>query len=172
MIWIRDNKIWSMDSMLSATCPCKVLLEYSHIYLFFTFLYWRIADWQCSDSFRWTAKGLSHTSSCIHAPPNSPPIQAATWHSADFHMLYSRTFLFFWLTSLSTTISRSSVDTFMYGIWLLLSIMPELSSCNRARMTHKVKNVDYSALYRKSWLIPDINHMSVNNDWIIRVLRT
>ena len=25
------------------------------------------------DSFRWTAKRLSHTYTCIHSPPNSPP---------------------------------------------------------------------------------------------------
>ena len=30
------------------------------------------------DSFRWTAKRLSHTYTCIHSPPNSPPSQAAT----------------------------------------------------------------------------------------------
>ena len=37
-----------------------------------------IADEQCCDSFRWTVKGLSHTYTCIHSSPNSPPIQAAT----------------------------------------------------------------------------------------------
>ena len=30
------------------------------------------------DSFRWTAKGFSHTYTCIHSHQNSPPIQAAT----------------------------------------------------------------------------------------------
>ena len=33
---------------------------------------------QCCDSFRWPAKGLGHTYTCIHPLPNSPPIQAAT----------------------------------------------------------------------------------------------
>ena len=42
-----------------------------------------------------TAKGLSHTQTCIHSPPNSPPIQAATWHWAEFLVLYSRTVLVF-----------------------------------------------------------------------------
>ena len=28
-------------------------------------------------SFRWTVKELSHTCTCVHSPPNSPPIQAA-----------------------------------------------------------------------------------------------
>ena len=32
---------------------------------------------QC-DSFRWIGKGLNHTYTCIHSPPNFPPIQAAT----------------------------------------------------------------------------------------------
>ena len=27
---------------------------------------------QCGDSFRWTAKGLSHTETCSHSPPNLP----------------------------------------------------------------------------------------------------
>ena len=54
---------------------------------------WGIADLQCCDSFRWAAKGLSHTytdgCTCIHSPPNSTPIQPATWHWAEFHVLMS-----------------------------------------------------------------------------------
>ena len=41
-------------------------------------LCWGRTDEQYSGSFRWTVKGLSHTYTCIHSPPNSPPIQAAT----------------------------------------------------------------------------------------------
>ena len=36
-------------------------------------LYWSIANCQCCDSFRWTAKGLSHTYACIHSPPTPLP---------------------------------------------------------------------------------------------------
>ena len=43
-------------------------------------LKWNIANWQCCDSFRWTAKGLNPIYTCIHSPPNSSPIQAATLH--------------------------------------------------------------------------------------------
>ena len=43
--------------------------------------------------FRWTVKGLSHTYTCILSYPNSPPIQAATWHWAEFPLLYSRSLL-------------------------------------------------------------------------------
>ena len=39
---------------------------------------WNIVSRQCYDSFRWTAKGLSHISLGIHSSPNAPPIQAAT----------------------------------------------------------------------------------------------
>ena len=46
-------------------------------------LYQSITDWQC-DSFRQTVKGLSHTYTCIPSPPNSPAIQAATQHWAEF----------------------------------------------------------------------------------------
>lgn len=35
-------------------------------------LHWSIADEQCCDHFRWTAKGLSRTYTCIHPPLNSP----------------------------------------------------------------------------------------------------
>ena len=35
-------------------------------------------------------KGLSHTHTCIHSPPNPPCIQAGTWHWAEFHVLYNR----------------------------------------------------------------------------------
>ena len=38
-------------------------------------------------------KRLSHTCTCIHSPPNSPPIQAATWHWAEFPVLSSRSLL-------------------------------------------------------------------------------
>ena len=55
--------------------------------------YWSLADYKCCDSFRWTAKGLSHAYTCIHAPPNSPPIQAATRHGAEFPVLSSRSLL-------------------------------------------------------------------------------
>ena len=36
-----------------------------------------------------TAEGLSDTHTCIHSPPNSPLIQAATYHWAEFSVLYS-----------------------------------------------------------------------------------
>ena len=53
-------------------------------------LYWGIADKQCCESSRWTAKGLSHTYTCTHSPPNLPPIQAATWPWAEFPVRYRR----------------------------------------------------------------------------------
>ena len=53
-------------------------------------LYWSIADSQCCDSFRWTAKGLSHTYTCTHSPPNSLPSrlprnieQSSMWYKVD-----------------------------------------------------------------------------------------
>ena len=36
-------------------------------------LYKSIANWQCCDTSRVIAKGLSHIYACIHSPPNSPP---------------------------------------------------------------------------------------------------
>ena len=78
-------------------------VQYSYCFLFlflffyFTILYWfchtstcirhvffkllilcrSIADKQRCDGFRRTAKGLSHTYTCIHSLPNSPSTQAA-----------------------------------------------------------------------------------------------
>ena len=49
-------------------------------------LYWNIAG--VCDSFRCITKGLSHTNTCIPSPSNSPPIQAATWPSAEFHVVF------------------------------------------------------------------------------------
>ena len=63
------------------------------IYFWLLILYWSIADEQYCDSFRWTAKGLSHTHTCIHSPPNSPPTQAATEHWAELSVPYSRSLL-------------------------------------------------------------------------------
>ena len=37
-----------------------------------------IANEQCCNSIRWTAKGLSHTYTCIYPPQEPRPIQAAT----------------------------------------------------------------------------------------------
>ena len=72
-------------------------------------LFWGIANLQRYDGFRWTTKELSHTYACIHSPPNSPPIQAATWHWAEFLVLYSRSLLVihFKYSSVSMTISNS-----------------------------------------------------------------
>ena len=38
-------------------------------------------------------KGLSHTYTCIHSSPNSPPIQADIEHWAELPVLHSRTLL-------------------------------------------------------------------------------
>ena len=55
------------------------ILSWELFFLFQLFIfYWSRANWRCCDNFRWTAKGLSHTYTCIHSPPNSHPIQSAT----------------------------------------------------------------------------------------------
>ena len=45
-------------------------------------LYWIIANLQCCGSFRWTAKGLSHTYACIHSSPS--PLHAVIFSSIYF----------------------------------------------------------------------------------------
>ena len=54
---------------------------------------WNIASERCCDNFRWTAKGLSHTYTCIHSPLASLPVQAAKQCWAGFPVLYSRSLL-------------------------------------------------------------------------------
>ena len=44
------------------------------------------------DNFKWTPKGLSHTYTRIHSPPNSSPVQAATWYGEEFPELYRKSF--------------------------------------------------------------------------------
>ena len=48
--------------------------------------------------FQVNSDGTQSTRTCIHSPPNSPPIQAGTWHWVEFHVLYS------WLFILNITV--------------------------------------------------------------------
>ena len=59
-----------------STSPNSHTVLYTFFLLFV--LYWSIVDKQCCDSFECTAKRSSQTYTCIHSPPGSPPIQAAT----------------------------------------------------------------------------------------------
>ena len=80
-------------------------------------LYWSIDDERYCDSFRWIIKGLSHTYTCIHSPLNSPPIQAATKHWAEFLVLYSRTLLVIYFKY-----SRENLRIFSAGMILITSL--------------------------------------------------
>jgi len=58
--------------MSELVCVCVCLISQG------TFIfYWDVADEQRCDRFRWTAKGLSDSYTCMHSPLNSPPTQAA-----------------------------------------------------------------------------------------------
>ena len=54
-------------------CLCTCTIFFGELFI----LYWSIADWQCYDSFRHTAKWPSHTYTCIHSPPSYLLIQPA-----------------------------------------------------------------------------------------------
>ena len=74
--WGQNPQGHRMPPLFQFTAPsvfCKLF------FFKLLILRWSIADWQCYDSFRWTPKGLSHAYTCIHSPPNSPVIQAATY---------------------------------------------------------------------------------------------
>ena len=77
---------------LTLKCQCDFYFIFSVVSELFI-LHWVIAKEQCCDSFRWTAKGFSHTYTGMHSPPNSPPIQVATWHGTESPVLYSRSLL-------------------------------------------------------------------------------
>ena len=73
--WVHS----SLGHTLSSLLTFYFILEYSWLTMFWYF--------------QWTAKGLSHLHTCMHSPPNSAPIQAATWHWTEFPVLYSRSLL-------------------------------------------------------------------------------
>ena len=98
--WAPVNKppggvtIFSLVPASSHPHLCFSILVLALISLFFSvflkllILYWSIADEQCCESFRWRAKGLSHTYTRIHSSLSSPPIQAGTEHWAEFPVLH------------------------------------------------------------------------------------
>ena len=73
------------------------------------------------DSFRWTVMGLSHTYTCIPSPLNTPPIQAATKHWSEFHMLYRRSLLVIYLkySSVYMSIQNETGKAFLRKIQIL-----------------------------------------------------
>ena len=84
-----------VDAAKSLCCTGAMMVNWSTLFFSLFILYWGIASWQRCDCSRWKATGLSHTHTCIHSPPDSPPIQAATWHWAEFPVLSRRSF---WLS--------------------------------------------------------------------------
>ena len=59
---------------------------------FFLTLYF-VLEYSCLTvlwQFQVDSRGPSHTDTCIHSPPDSLPIQAATQRGSEFHVLYSR----------------------------------------------------------------------------------
>ena len=54
--------------------------EISFVFLKTFYFILEYTNQQCCDSFRLSAKGLSHKYTCVHSPSNSLPIQTATEH--------------------------------------------------------------------------------------------
>ena len=86
---------WKPFSQAMAQWPDLLVVNLDQKSWIFFFTFYSVLEIQikCCDSFRWTAKGLSHIYTYIHSPPSSPPIQAATWHWAEFPVLHSRALL-------------------------------------------------------------------------------
>ena len=76
------------------------------MYLFFNFYFmFKFSQLTMLRWFQVNGKWVSNTCTCIHSPPNSPPIQAATWHWADFPVLASRSLLVLHVKSSSVSMS-------------------------------------------------------------------
>ena len=79
--------------------------------------------WLIMWQFQVQGEGLTYTYTRIHSPPNSPPIQAATWHWVEFPVLSigSLLVIHFKYSSVYVPISNSlsvppfSVPTFYYN---------------------------------------------------------
>ena len=74
LLWLFKAEIPQLEDLLEVHRGPSFFSFF--FFLTFFILYW--ADSQRCDRFRRTVKGLSHTYTCIHFPPKSPPIQAAT----------------------------------------------------------------------------------------------
>lgn len=73
----RFTQVFPQHLCLFLTASPVIVLLILFLLNFFI-LYWSIADEQRCDSVRCTKKQLSRTYSCIHPPPGSARIQAAT----------------------------------------------------------------------------------------------
>ena len=84
--WVSMQSLFSTNCLIGQSFLWGGASPNDRIALFYFFncflktLYFVLGYHQLTmfDSFRWTAKGLSHTYTCIHSPPSSPPIQAVT----------------------------------------------------------------------------------------------
>ena len=67
----------------------------------------------------WAAEWLSHPCSCVLSPPDPPPVQAATWHWAEFPLQYSWNFLaiHFKHSSVYMVILYGELIFFLKGCW-------------------------------------------------------
>ena len=109
--WLRDREAWSAVVHGVAEWDMTRWLNNNNT-----------DDWQHCDNFRWPEKGFSHIHTCIHSPPKSSPIQAATYHWVEFLGLYSRSLL---------------VIHFNYSSVALFSNHPFISFYQRSSSLHK-----------------------------------
>ena len=80
--------MWFSDRVIFLSLGFVLL---THILKKLFILYWHIADQQCCDGFRWTAKGLSHTYIWIHLPQT--PLPSLLWHNIEQSSLCYRSLL-------------------------------------------------------------------------------
>ena len=75
VLWVSEwffKQVQKSEGHWRFICPSSFLL-FCCCCLKVLILYCSIADYECFDNFRCTAKWLSHTDACIHSPPSSLP---------------------------------------------------------------------------------------------------
>ena len=92
--WVSVREKYTNTRVFISSSVGHTCLGVRYAFFFQTFYFvlrysWLTMLWY----FQGAAKALSHPYTCIHSPPNSPPIPAATWHWAEFPVLASRSLM-------------------------------------------------------------------------------
>ena len=124
-LWERSTYIYYLEFFCMGDLSLLAYLFFSIIYMsvwiheylcilyfgfFFKPFYFVLeCRWLMMWRFQVNSKGTRPSYMCIHSPPNSPPIQIAMKHWAEFHVLYSTSLMVihFRYSSVCTSILNS-----------------------------------------------------------------
>ena len=108
--WVSVREKYTNTRVFISSSVGHTCLGVRYAFFFQTFYFvlrysWLTMLWY----FQGAANALSHPYTCIHSPPNCRPIQAATWHWAEFPVLSSGSLLV--LHDKYSTVSTSIPDS-------------------------------------------------------------